>query len=352
MRARGRRGPIPGELLGLALRRQPPAGAAAGLARCSASTSPSTRGWCDAAGLLLGELVGRHPRRTAAAPPARRPAARGGPRPAGRPRRRCTRRRCARWRRSRRCRRARVRRDGHGARPLRRRGARRSDVPALHPASGGPVSPGGRVRRGALARAPTTCCCRRSRAAGRPRPLVLVDDELTTGRTALNTIAALHAAAPRDRYVLATLVDLREDDARRAARRGAGGRRGVDPRGPDPADRPQRARTACAPSWAAPRRRRARRPPGQRRGRTATASTASTRSARPACAANPTAPPQGRVPGPTAAGPPGCPRAAGTASTAADHRSLAAALPGSPQRSLGPPTSGRASARSCSAPRS
>ncbi len=44
-----------------------------------------------------------------------------------------------------------------------------------------------------------------------PRPLVLVDDELSTGRTAVNTIAALHRVAPRERYVLATLVDLRED---------------------------------------------------------------------------------------------------------------------------------------------
>ncbi|MDT4950919.1 MAG: hypothetical protein QOJ37_3514 [Pseudonocardiales bacterium] len=39
--------------------------------------------------------------------------------------------------------------------------------------------------------------------------LVLVDDELSTGRTALNTIAALHAVAPHDRYVIAALVDLR-----------------------------------------------------------------------------------------------------------------------------------------------
>ena len=44
-----------------------------------------------------------------------------------------------------------------------------------------------------------------------PRPLVLVDDELSTGRTAVNTIAALHRAAPRAHYVLATLVDLRDD---------------------------------------------------------------------------------------------------------------------------------------------
>lgn len=40
-------------------------------------------------------------------------------------------------------------------------------------------------------------------------PLVLVDDELSTGRTALNTIAALHRRYPRRRYVIAALVDLR-----------------------------------------------------------------------------------------------------------------------------------------------
>lgn len=46
-------------------------------------------------------------------------------------------------------------------------------------------------------------------------PVVLVDDELSTGRTVLNTIEALHAARPRRRYVVAALVDLR-DDADRA----------------------------------------------------------------------------------------------------------------------------------------
>jgi adenine/guanine phosphoribosyltransferase-like PRPP-binding protein len=39
--------------------------------------------------------------------------------------------------------------------------------------------------------------------------LVLVDDELSTGRTAMNTIAALHGRAPRERYVIAALVDVR-----------------------------------------------------------------------------------------------------------------------------------------------
>lgn len=45
-------------------------------------------------------------------------------------------------------------------------------------------------------------------------PLVLVDDELSTGSTALNTIAALHRGNPRSRYVIAALVDLRSDDDR------------------------------------------------------------------------------------------------------------------------------------------
>ncbi|MFD0901782.1 phosphoribosyltransferase family protein [Actinomadura sediminis] len=42
-------------------------------------------------------------------------------------------------------------------------------------------------------------------------PVVLVDDELSTGRTVLNTIEALHAVRPRRRYVVAALVDLRGD---------------------------------------------------------------------------------------------------------------------------------------------
>ena len=42
-----------------------------------------------------------------------------------------------------------------------------------------------------------------------PGPLVLVDDELSTGRTIVNTITALHAVSPRRRYVVAALTDLR-----------------------------------------------------------------------------------------------------------------------------------------------
>lgn len=47
--------------------------------------------------------------------------------------------------------------------------------------------------------------------------VVLVDDEQSTGATALGTIAELHRLCPHARYVLASLVDVRsEDDAARA----------------------------------------------------------------------------------------------------------------------------------------
>ncbi|MDO4240864.1 phosphoribosyltransferase domain-containing protein, partial [Micrococcus sp.] len=52
--------------------------------------------------------------------------------------------------------------------------------------------------------------------AGGDRPLILVDDELSTGQTLLNTIEALHALAPRSRYVVLALVDMRAHrDARK-----------------------------------------------------------------------------------------------------------------------------------------
>ncbi|MGY1884128.1 phosphoribosyltransferase family protein [Blastococcus sp. SYSU DS0753] len=48
-----------------------------------------------------------------------------------------------------------------------------------------------------------------------PRPLVLVDDELSTGATVMDTIRAVEAVAPRDRYLVAALVDLRSAEDRR-----------------------------------------------------------------------------------------------------------------------------------------
>jgi hypothetical protein len=46
-------------------------------------------------------------------------------------------------------------------------------------------------------------------------PLVLVDDELTTGSTMVNTIVALHARYPRQHYVIATLIDARPEEQRK-----------------------------------------------------------------------------------------------------------------------------------------
>jgi orotate phosphoribosyltransferase len=45
-------------------------------------------------------------------------------------------------------------------------------------------------------------------------PLVLVDDELTTGTTAVNAIRAIQSAWPRQDYVLASLIDCRSPDRR------------------------------------------------------------------------------------------------------------------------------------------
>ncbi|MBF6437702.1 phosphoribosyltransferase [Nocardia cyriacigeorgica] len=45
-------------------------------------------------------------------------------------------------------------------------------------------------------------------------PLVLVDDEISTGDTAMDAVRALHAFAPRSHYVLASLVDMRTESDR------------------------------------------------------------------------------------------------------------------------------------------
>jgi hypothetical protein len=53
-------------------------------------------------------------------------------------------------------------------------------------------------------------------------PVVLVDDELSTGATALNTIAELQRIHPHEQYVIAALVDVRgEEDRERTAKAAA-----------------------------------------------------------------------------------------------------------------------------------
>ena len=137
-------------------------------------------------------------------------------------------------------RRARLVRDRHRPRPARRRRAAGRDLRPHHP----PARPGGRRCSAGFEE-------EHSHATGHvlqprdpgpladpDRPLVLVDDELTTGTTALNTLAAL---PPRDRFVVATLLDLRPAAARAAfAERAerAGRRR--------PGRRPARRRAARA----------------------------------------------------------------------------------------------------------
>lgn len=83
------------------------------------------------------------------------------------------------------------------------------------------------------------------------RPLVLVDDELSTGRTALNTITALHAVVPRAQYVVAALVDVREPGSRLVdGVRALGARVDVVSLGRAavelPEDLPERAAALCA----------------------------------------------------------------------------------------------------------
>jgi adenine/guanine phosphoribosyltransferase-like PRPP-binding protein len=57
------------------------------------------------------------------------------------------------------------------------------------------------------------------------RPLVIVDDEISTGTTTLAAIAELHRRHPRSHYVMAALVDMRTGDQLQAAAELAAGLR-------------------------------------------------------------------------------------------------------------------------------
>ncbi|WP_458121014.1 phosphoribosyltransferase family protein [Paenibacillus sp. Z6-24] len=62
------------------------------------------------------------------------------------------------------------------------------------------------------------CYAREARMIAGDHPIVLVDDEITTGKTALNIIRAIHEQHPRKAYYVASLLDWRsEDNVRRYA---------------------------------------------------------------------------------------------------------------------------------------
>ncbi|WP_046227605.1 phosphoribosyltransferase family protein [Paenibacillus dauci] len=62
------------------------------------------------------------------------------------------------------------------------------------------------------------CYAREARMIAGEHPIVLVDDEITTGKTALNIIRAIHEQHPRHVYYVASLLDWRsEENVRRYA---------------------------------------------------------------------------------------------------------------------------------------
>ncbi len=105
---------------------------------------------------------------------------------------------------------ARLRGDRDRARAQRRRRYRHRALPALDPARGAR-----RRRRPAHFEESHSHATSHLLLPEDPRlldgdgPLILVDDEFSTGNTVLNTLTALHTRRPRDRYVVVALVDMR-----------------------------------------------------------------------------------------------------------------------------------------------
>ncbi|PZG85331.1 phosphoribosyltransferase, partial [Streptomyces sp. NTH33] len=89
--------------------------------------------------------------------------------------------------------------DGLGAAPYLH--STRRPVPGVAPAGGFEESHSHATSHLLLPEDPALLAC--------DGPLVLVDDEFSTGNTVLNTIRALHARYPRERYVVVALVDMR-----------------------------------------------------------------------------------------------------------------------------------------------
>ncbi|BCB04119.1 phosphoribosyltransferase family protein [Bacillus sp. KH172YL63] len=50
------------------------------------------------------------------------------------------------------------------------------------------------------------------------KPIVLIDDEMTTGKTALNIIRDIHSKFPREQYTVVSILDWRSDDNRKQFR--------------------------------------------------------------------------------------------------------------------------------------
>ncbi|MFD0429014.1 phosphoribosyltransferase domain-containing protein [Streptomyces zhihengii] len=82
-------------------------------------------------------------------------------------------------------------------------------LPALHPPPRGRRPAGGRLRGVPLPATSHLLLPEDPLLLAGDGPLVLVDDEFSTGNTVLNTIRDLHERHPRRRYVIVALVDMR-----------------------------------------------------------------------------------------------------------------------------------------------